>query len=110
MIVQPKYGSIGVELGQLAELRNVKSEWENRAGRKFRWGDFLMMLLTLQQGVAGVAEMGQEHEPATQEELDSLGVELEEWPGIPITLSEQDQERIAELITEKVVNRLGRLQ
>ena len=63
--MQPKYGYIGVELGELAELRSVKSEWENRAGRKFRWGDFMMMLLTLQQGVPGCPRWrGQWRRPA----------------------------------------------
>ena len=43
------YTSIGVEKPHFEELRSVKAKWEKRAGRRFYWSDFLMMLVTLQE-------------------------------------------------------------
>lgn len=40
--------------------------------------------------------------PMTEEELDEAGIES--FPGLPVTLSEQDQEKIAELVAQKISN------
>jgi len=65
------YGSIGIEQEKLDELKVVKAVWEHRAGRKFTWGDFLSILVTLHQpgdtlvpGQEGqVAHMNQDSSP-----------------------------------------------
>ena len=116
-----RYGSIGVELDKLAELRAVKQEWERRSGRSFRWGDFLMMLVTLHQAAdtveslpqQEVAEMHQ-HETVTEEQLAQMGVyqddaltlEVAALTGGRAALSEETVDAIATKVAESVVRQL----
>lgn len=109
------YTSIGIERPQFLELEGVKNEWEGKAGRGFRWGDFLMMLLTLRDMERGaqdlhshgeLVEMGQD-QPASEE--DEGEFEIEQFPGLPITLSEEDRDRIAERVAEKLATHLEEL-
>ena len=117
---------------RVAEMREVKARAERWAGRPLSWGDFVALLMTVYEArgeVGGVdrgipvAEMHQDV-PLSEEELAAAGWEeipvppsLREAqatagqlppqaPGIPITLSEEDQERIAELVAKKVIERL----
>lgn len=112
------YGSIGVRMGQLNELRRVKAEWEARARRSFRWGDFLMMLVTLNDSSSvryeavqfPVVEMGQDDPASIGEQPPEEGLESEGFPGLPITLAREDQERIAGLVADKVEAIMRRVQ
>ena len=116
------YTSIGVEKPQFEELRTIKARWEKRAGRRFYWGHFLMMLVTLQEvpeESIHTVEMrqGTEEEPPSPEQLKETGVEYNPEmtrevaqlmdPGAE--LSEAEIEAIAERVAEKVVAKLQSL-
>ena len=114
--MQPRFGSIGVRLEQLAELRKIKGEWEGRAGKRFKWGDFLMMLVTLHQTTGSHFEpvqfdtvtMGQGDQAPDAGEPSEVSLDSTAFDALPITLGIEDQERIAELVAEKVEARLRR--
>ena len=85
-------------------MRDIRSRIEEWTGRSMSWGDFIKVLLAVYEARtpetwAQVAEMGS-GKPMTEEELEEAGVE--ELPGLPITLSEEDRDRIAELVVEKL--------
>ena len=115
------YGSIWIELDKLAALRAVKAEWERRSGGSFRWGDFLMMLITLHEAPGAgieeeqvpVAEMHQD-EPLTDEQLAAMGVqpddamtlEMAALAGTKADLSEGTIEALATKVAERVLGQL----
>ena len=116
----PDYTSIGIDRHQFDELRTVKEQWQHRAGRRFYWGDFLMMLLTLHESRAETTptvKLRQEEEPLSEEQLregweyDEVTTEhvrqmLERRGGI----SEEIIEAIAERVAEKVVEKLREME
>ena len=58
--------------------------------------------------LAQIAALGEDQEDQEdQEEGDEY--DLQEFPGLPVTLSEEDQERIAELVAEKLAKRINDL-
>ena len=79
------YTTIGLKAEQVASLRTIKAEWERLACRRFRWGDFLMMLVGLPSSVAPtpfldevpVVQMGQDAVPASDQPGD-LSLEYDE--------------------------------
>ena len=116
------YTSIGIERTHFSHLQSAKKDLERKAGRSFRWGDFLMMLIAFrdlqEQAVQPgeplrYAEMGQDSEnPLTGDEPEAAGMET--FTGIPLTLSDEDREYIVEAVVEKLAARieemLGRLR
>ena len=117
------YTSIGVEKPHFEELRSVKHKWEQRAGRRFYWSDFLMMLVTLQdlpEESIQTVEMRQhaaDEEPLSPEQLRETGLEYDEemtrevsqLRGFGAELSEAEVEAIAKRVAEKVVAKLQAL-
>ena len=118
------YGSIGVQLEQLAELKALKVAWEQRARQKFTWGDFLTMLVTLHQPSPSrdpqdvqYVEMHHDEEPLTEKQLAEAGWERDDAFTLQVastfggraSLSDDTIERIAELVAAKVVDRLESL-
>ena len=115
----PNYSSIGIDRTQLAELQAVKQRWEDRARRRFRWGDFLMMLLAvnerneprMSQESLVVAEMHQDDEPLSGEQLagaglvrdDAMTLEVATMTGGRAHLSEETIEAIAEKVAAKLL-------
>ena len=85
---------------RVAEMREIKARAERWAGRTLSWGDFVGILLTVYEARGQVAEMHQDV-PMSEGELAEAG-----WAEMPLTLSEADQERIAELVVEKLIERL----
>ena len=108
------YTTIPVERSQLEQLQAVRESMGQQASRSLRWGDFLGLLLAYRdQVLAGsrgeeeplIAHMAQDDdEPLTEEQLEAMGITA--YPGLPVTLSDEDQERIAELVVEKLMRRL----
>ena len=114
------YDSIGVQLEQLAELKALKFAWEQRARKKFAWGDFLTILVTLHQPSptrtpqdVRFAEMHQEERPlieSSSPKLAGRGTILTLEPASAFvgraSLSDETIERIAELVAAKIVDRI----
>ena len=46
----------------------------------------------------------EDDEPLTDDQLEAMGITR--YTGLPVTLSDEDQERIAELVVEKLMRRL----
>ena len=112
-----KYTSIGLERHKFDELLEVKEQWQRRAGRRFYWGDFLVMLVTLHErpgGAAPTAELHQDEQPLSEEQLRAKGVEYDEaltqefnrMLGRTGTLSEEEIESIARRVAELVIEEL----
>ena len=112
-----KYTSIGIEKRQFSELRAVKEDWQRRSGRRFHWGDFLMMLVTLhgwKGSTVPTVELHQESKPLSEEQLQEMGLEYDEevtqvvsqMLGLVEGLSEKAIEAIAERVAQKVVAKL----
>ena len=113
----PKYTSIGIERHKFDELLEVKNQWQRRAGRRFYWGDFLMMLVTLQErpvDAVPTAELHQDEQPLSEEQLRAMGVEYDQELtqeftrtfGRTWTLSEEEIESIARRVAELVIEQL----
>ena len=117
----PNYTSIGIDRHQFDELRAVKERWQDRAGRRFYWGDFLMMLLTLHESRAETTptvELHQEEESLSEEQLREMDWEYDEVTteqvrqmlGPPGGLSEDTIEAIAERVAQKVMEKLREME
>ena len=115
--MKSKYTSIGIERYKFDELLEVKEQWQRRAGRRFYWGDFLMMLVTLQDrpgDAVPTAELHQDEQPLSEEQLRAMGVEYNEELtqefnrtfGRTGTLSEEEIESIAKRVAELVIEKL----
>ena len=109
----PDYSSIGIEREHLDRLRAVKRRWEDLAANKFRWGDFLMLLVSLQESQEPVQHvvMGQdlnkepeEGAPAWEKD-DAMTLEVAAMVGGAASLSEGSIEAIAERVVEKLMER-----
>ena len=113
-MARKEFTSIPVERPQLEQLQAAKEQMQEQAGRTLRWGDVFTALLAFRdQAFAGdgepsgvlMAEMRQDgHRALTPAELEAMGVEL--LPGLPMTLSDDDCERIADLVVDKLLKRL----
>ena len=112
-----KYTSIGLERQKFDELLEVKEQWQRRAGRRFYWGDFLMMLVTLQERPVDpvpTAELHQDEQPLSEEQLRAEGFEYDEALTQEFnrtfdrtgTLSEEEIESIAKRVAELVIEKL----
>ena len=93
---------LGKEL--VTRMREIRTRIEEWTGHSMSWGDFIKVLLAVYEARTPetwpqVAVMGS-GKPMTEEELEEAGVE--EIPGLSITLSEEDRDRIAELVVEKL--------
>lgn len=102
----PKFTTVMVDRNLVTRMRGIRGRIEDRRGYKLSWGDFIKVLLAVyearESGIGSqVAEMRGD-KPMTDEELDEAGIES--FPGLPVTLSEQDQEKIAELVAQKISN------
>ena len=114
IMTRKEFTSIPVERPQMEQLQAVKAQLQDGAGRPLRWGDVFTALLAIREQAmanvpepesAMVAHMAQDDERAlTPEELEAMGVV--EVPGLPITLSDEDRDRIAELVVDKLLKRL----
>ena len=99
-----KFTTIMLDKELVAQMREIRSRMEAWIGQKRSWGGFIKFLLAVYEarephtsGQVAVMESGK---PMTAEELEEAGVE--ELPGLPVTLSEEDRDRIAELVVEKL--------
>ena len=112
-----RYTSIGLERQKFDELVEVKEQWQRRAGRRFYWGDFLMMLVTLHESPGGAvptADLHQDEQPLSEEQLRAEGFEYDEALtqefnrtfGRTGTLSEEEIESIAKRVAELVIEKL----
>ena len=89
------------------ELKEFKAQAEERSGRRLTWGDFFAILMGLHElrstGIEPqipIAHMGQDDsddKPLSQEELEELGVTTFSF------IQEQDLERIADRVAQKVL-------
>ena len=103
-----QWSSIGVEKAMFNELKTLKVQAEERAGRRLTWADFFAILMGLHEmrSVAipaeqvPVAHMHQEkpgEEPLSPEQLEEMGLEEISF------LNERDREFIADRVAEKVI-------
>lgn len=103
-----RYKSIGMKESDYLALFEKKGEAERILAKRLDWGDFLMLLANLKPvsqivgyPVAGLHDS--EGKPLSNNEMAEANVE--EFPGLPVTLTEEDQERIAELVASKLAQR-----
>ena len=89
-------------------LEQLKRQVEHELGRSLVWGDFLLILAGL-QGEVGQDMVAHLREGESTAQGAPEEATTESWPGLPIVLSPEDQERIAELVAAKVYRRLRRV-
>jgi hypothetical protein len=103
-----QYKSIGMREQDYQVLREKKEAIERLIKKRLDWADFLLLLADLKPvgEVVGQKIEVAELNDSTGETTSGPDGEWEEFSGLPITLADADQERIADLIAAKVSERL----
>lgn len=110
IMARKEFTTIPIERTLLDRLQAVKEELQLRAERPLRWADVFTALLAFKDQAdvpedSLMAHMAREDERAlTPEELEAMGVV--QFSGLPLALSDEDRDRIAQLVVDKLVERL----
>lgn len=103
-LMPKEFTTIMLDKKLVAQMREIRSRVEAWTDQRMSWGGFIKLLLAVYEARQPdtsdqVAEM-QAGRPMTDQELADAGVE--ELPGLPITLTEEDRDRIAALVVKKL--------
>ena len=108
--------SITVNHQELAKWRVIKAEVERDSGKSLSWEQFLDHVIHSFQHIdqIPVARMAQERDEETDETVqivkdDALTLEVAAMTGHRAHLSEETCDLIAEMVADKVIEKLGRL-